>query len=612
MAGLFARWRIPMFAVLAMLLLLPGRALAIPVFANGQGVSCQTCHTTYPGMTRYGMMIMMSNFQLLKYHLQRQAFPTSMRVKITSFLANKSQAAQTQVADTSLLSGGFLGPNFTWYNEQHLIDTGQPGITEQAWLSWNGLLHGINSLQVGKFHTPFPFMPAHAWTLGSYLLATQPTGQNTFVPNDAHWGIAFNGMSNEFMYNVSYLAGAQPTQQALDFNPADSPRTLDFNVGYGGMSIPWSLGLVAMRGFAPLHDPLTNAFVGSDAFSRAGLYFGYQTDFWHLQTMYYHGFDAHPNLGERNVSMNGAMFELERDFGWRNHILVRYDVGSSDTLNRQYLVDVSHDIAPNIKLIGELGMGPGLRPQIGFGFGLAGPWQHGKRYITQAPPGQSGPLQVALVSASAPSSGMAGMSGVNMSGMKMSGMTMPGMKMTNAAAPTSMAASADPNLGARLVAANGCSGCHGAHFEGGLGPKLVGIEKRLSPVQIADFIAHPHAPMPSFGFSAGQIGDIVAYLSGLDGAGGTQPTVRFIPAAPGTHSRIEVRFPETPPTKVLVLPRMEMGGMKMGDDSFALHPDAHDPHLFVGTITFTMTGPWIVRIVYGTKHLDVPVTVGGS
>lgn len=172
-------------AAALILLACSARTDAIPVFANGQGVSCETCHTTFPGMTRYGMMVMMSNFQILNRHLQDRALPVAARVYITSLLANKNQPGSTMVSDLSLLGGGFLGRNFTWYGEQHFIDSGQIGATEQLWLSWNGLLHGTNSLQVGKFHTPFPFMPAHAWTIGNYLLATQTTGQNDFNPNDA-------------------------------------------------------------------------------------------------------------------------------------------------------------------------------------------------------------------------------------------------------------------------------------------------------------------------------------------------------------------------------------------------------------------------------------------
>ena len=567
-------------ATFLMLLCYPAVARAVPVFANGQGVSCETCHTTFPGMTRYGMMVMMTNFQILKRHLQDQALPISARLYITSYLANKNQPGSTTVSDLSLLSGGFLGRNFTYYVEQHVIDSGQIGQTEQAWVSWNGLFGGTNSFQVGKFHTPFPFMPAHAWTLGQYLLATQTTGQNDFNPNDARWGLAFNGMSNEFMYNLSFLTGSGPTGDALDYNGTAHPRTLDLNVSYGGMSTPFSVGVVGIAGSAPLHQGMFDTFAGKDGFTRYGLYFGYQTDAWHFQTMYYYGLDAHPDFNEFNVPLNGYFFEAERDLGWRNHVLLRYDVASSDTLNRQYVLDLSHNIQPNLAVIGEVAAGPNQRPQIGLQLAMAGPYESGKRFLLQ-----SG--EVKVVSASQPQVAATAV----------------------AAAPTG-----DADAGARLVQANGCTGCHGAVFQGGLGPALKGIEHKLSFDEIAAHIRNPKAPMPNFGFTPAQITNIVAYLSTLDGGSGAQsrPVVAFSPASPTTEATISVTFTGVAPKRVTAFPAMEMGNMGMHTNAVTLVASAHHPLVFTGRIEFSMGGPWSVRVDYDGKTLTVPIDVGSG
>lgn len=564
------------------------RADAVPVFANGQGVSCELCHTTFPGMTRYGMMVMMTNFQILQQHLQDQALPIAVRLYITSYLANHQQPGSTTVSDLSLLSGGFLGRNFTYYLEQHVIDSGQIGDTEQLWASWNGLLHGTNSLQVGKFHTPFPFMPAHAWTLGNYLLATQTTGQNDFNPNDARWGVAFNGMSNEFMYNFSYLTGSGPLGDALDYNSTRNPRALDANISYGGMATPFSIGLVGIQGQAPVHFGSTNLFDGEDPFTREGLYLGYQTDRWHFQSMYYHGFDARPGPAEFNVALNGYFFEAERDIGWRNHVLVRYDVASSDTLNRQYVLDLAHNLQPNLALIGQLQVGPQQRPQIGFQIAYAGPYEAGRRFIWHQP-GNDNAFGVGVVPVGVPLHGVAPLTG-----------------------GAAYAPSGDANAGAKLVEANGCTGCHGATFEGAIGPKLFGIEHQLDPAAIAMHIKSPTPPMPNFGFTDAQIADIVAFLSTLDGGMGnaTRPQVSFVPAVPTSTATIEVRFPGAPPAHVTALPIMQMGNTKMHSDTIVLTPSARDPHLFHGVVRFTMGGPWEVHVEYDGKTLDVPLTVG--
>jgi cytochrome c553 len=174
----------------------------------------------------------------------------------------------------------------------------------------------------------------------------------------------------------------------------------------------------------------------------------------------------------------------------------------------------------------------------------------------------------------------------------------------------SAAWAADGGAGASLVQSNGCAGCHGANLQGGVGPKLYGIEQRRSAAQIANAIANPKAPMPKYPLSAAQIADVVAYLSSLDGGGGT-PVATVSPAKPSSDATLTVRFPGTPPKHVSAVPSMEMGGSKMSSSRIALLPTA-DPHVWSGKISFSMGGPWTIDVIYDGKHLAVPVQVAGS
>ena len=564
-------------AVALFILMTHAMAFAVPPLANGQGVSCQTCHTTFPGLTPYGMMTMMSNFQNLDWKKQHQALPIALRMQIASILSNKDHPGQTQTKTLSLFAAGFLGRNVTYYAEQPIVDSGQPGVTEQLWLSWNGLFGGTNSLQVGKYHTPFPFMPAHGWTLSDYLLATQDSGQNTFEPNGSHWGAGFSGMSNEFMYNLAYLADESPVQRAFNYNRTNGPRTADLNVSYGGMTKPYTIGFVAMRGTAPLHDA-NHQFAGIDAFTREGLYYGYQNRTYLFQTMYYRGFDSQPEMGSDPAELRGFMFEAQRDFGWKDHVVLRYDVASSDSLNRQYVLSYAHHFAPNLKITGEVMMSPQRRPVIGLALDMAGPFVPGDRYIL----GPQGGIHVIPATASA-------------------------------AAAQAVAVSATPqpdaNAGAKLVQNNGCMGCHGAKFEGGIGPALYGLEHKLAPEQIADFIRHPRAPMPNFGLGETQINDIVAYISHLDGGiANDVPVVTWDPPAPLDSARMTVRFPGTPPRVVSVRAIMHMG-MGSHHADVAMQPTS-DPHVWQGLVHFTMGGPWHFELTYDGKVLEIPLNVG--
>ena len=109
---------------------------------------------------------------------------------------------------------------------------------------------------------------------------------------------------------------------------------------------------------------------------------------------------------------------------------------------------------------------------IGLALDFAGPWEQGKRFSAN---GDS-------VSAAAA--------------------TPPPIKAMTVG---EQAVNGDANAGAKLVQANGCEGCHGANLMGGgIGPKLYGTRTPHERREIADFIIHPRAPMPNFGFTTEQ------------------------------------------------------------------------------------------------------------
>ena len=189
--------------------------------------------------------------------------------------------------------------------------------------------------------------------------------------------------------------------------------------------------------------------------------------------------------------------------------------------------------------------------------------------------------------------------------------TAPGATTAPSAAPSG-APAGDANVGAKLVQANGCEGCHGAGLKGGgIGPALFGIERKLSADQIADFIRNPRPPMPNFGFKPDQVDDIVAYLSGLDGgATSSRPVVTFDPTAPTDMATVTVRFPGTPPKNVSVTPFIGMGSTTMPTSATQMTQSSSNPHVFTGRIVFSMGGPWTVRVQYDKQTMTVPLNVG--
>ncbi len=192
--------------------------------------------------------------------------------------------------------------------------------------------------------------------------------------------------------------------------------------------------------------------------------------------------------------------------------------------------------------------------------------------------------------------------------MKYRAIVLAGACLLSAAAP---AWAADANAGAKLTQTNGCMGCHGANFEGGAGPKLFGIEHRLSPAQIAAAISNPKPPMPKFPLTGAQVSDIVAYLSDLDGGvAHAAPVVSLSPASPSNRAELTIRFPGTPPKHVTAQPSMKMGGSSMNAPRVTLSATS-DPHVWRGKVTFDMGGAWTIDVNYDGQHISVPVHVTG-
>jgi mono/diheme cytochrome c family protein len=173
-------------------------------------------------------------------------------------------------------------------------------------------------------------------------------------------------------------------------------------------------------------------------------------------------------------------------------------------------------------------------------------------------------------------------------------------------------AAADSNAGAKLVAQNGCTSCHGAKFQGSPArfPALAGIEHRRSRDQIIQAIRSPKAPMPNYGFTQAQAGDIADYLSSLDGgASANNPVVTIAPEHPSAYADVTIRFPGAPPKSVTAVASMSMGHSPMNSPEVRFKPTS-DPHVYTGRIRFEMGGAWTIHIVYDGKTIDQPLVVG--
>ena len=471
--------------VLSAQLLRPQPAQAIPMFAKRTGASCGLCHTVFPGMTNYGMMVMMSNFSMLPYH-GAQGTGLSSFVLAGSYLSNPDgdpTPPKFFLDNLGLLNGGYIGPHFTYYLEQHIVDGGFIGGTDQFWVAYNELFSGSGSLQVGKFHTPFPFMPAHRITISPYETTSFTVGGNDFNEDDSHWGVTLGRMQGTMMYSIS----------ALGDNNLIGPGAFQlFGNGNHGLDVnlmtmsdnPFNFGVGLISGFAPP----ASAGAGFDRFNRTALYAQYipaQNTLMKLQELGKLQIDSDPFVSVVATNYHGDFVEAQYDLAHGNWGVLRWDDQNGPSPVFGATLDFIHQLTLNSKITVE---GRALNSGTRFGLSLewAGPWTH-RNVLAQPVLGT-----------------MPGMAGMDMSGSAQLSALDVALSRGDAAA------------GQHLFQSHRCEACHGVGGSGGgIGPRLVGAAGSLRPGQFYDYIKHPRAPMPDFHLDDADIADLVAYVVSL-------------------------------------------------------------------------------------------------
>ncbi len=471
----------------------PMPANAIPMLADRAGASCELCHTVFPGMTNYGMMVMMSNFSMLPYHAGTPTGFTSLVFEqdYTSNPDGQPAPPKFHTDNLGFLSGGFIGPHFTYYLEQHVIDGGFIGGTDQMWVSYNQLFGGTGALQFGKFHTPFPFMPAHRITMAPYATTNATQGENDFNEDDSHWGVTLSQMQGTMMYGVSVLGGNDLIGPGAFQLAGDHSHSIDLTLMTMSDN-PLNYGIGIIRGEAPVDD-------GFDAFSRSAVYLQFipaADRRLQIQAVGQIGSDADSSGAGTGSRTRGGFLEAQYLLAPRNWGVLRWDAQNGDSAVAGATLEFIHQLTPNTRFTVE---GRKLTTGTSFGaaFEWAGPWTRSHVLAT--------PI-------------MGSMPGMDMSGMNMNAMAGMNMSGTSAGASALVATlrTGDTSRGAALFRDHGCGQCHGAGGAGGVGaPALVGAARQLAPETIYDFIKHPRKPMPDFHLSDPEIADLVAYVDSL-------------------------------------------------------------------------------------------------
>ena len=387
-------------------LVAPEAALAIPVFANGQGgVNCGLCHTAVPYLNSYGRYVLMTNFSRgLNKHLQmmqNRSLPVALETTANASNPAAPLLPSVYSALVQFLSGGYVGTDVSYFASVPVVTGGFPaGSVDQIWGAYNGLSHGNGSLQIGRFPTPI-FAPwtSQSLSLSGYAVATLPVGLNGSTLADNRWGASYTQMGHlGLIGNVAFLNGTAPIERA--FSSGGEGTAWSGSIQYLSPESRWSGGFAGLRGSYPLPSG------ARDPYTRAAALVSYGGERYQLTAMGTIGHDKNPNDGS-SPSATSHGRSLESIYGplpWL-HVDLRYEqtddgLGNS-TVN--YISAAAFSLRPNLVFTVENLAGSGKRPAQKYQLLWAGPW-----YRDRFPRGTM-PSAIPVASAMPSSSAMPGM-----------------------------------------------------------------------------------------------------------------------------------------------------------------------------------------------------------
>ena len=156
--------------IVTMIVIVAGDMFAIPAFARKYSMSCKTCHSPFPYLKPYGNEFAANGFVLKDKDAPRyfvktgddrlsliRDFPVAVRIQgyVTYNEENNDQFDIGTPSAFKIMSGGSLTKDVSYY-AYYILESGEPGKIEDAWLMFNNLFNSELDLTVGQFQVSDP------------------------------------------------------------------------------------------------------------------------------------------------------------------------------------------------------------------------------------------------------------------------------------------------------------------------------------------------------------------------------------------------------------------------------------------------------------------------
>ena len=261
---------------LALLLLWPRPASALPTFAQAYGIDCSACHTMVPALNAYGRYIQSTAFGALDPAVLKRVIPIVVRESVsyrsTGKLDKLEPADKWTFGNLSVNLVGLLGKTFSYRLEQSLYSNNvSGGNTGHFWVSYNQIFGGDGHLVVGKFDPPAPPAFSYWQDMSGFSSSSIAVGQHAYQLGGQRWGVGFNYVpsgytTTPFKAQLAYLGNSPPMYNSSTFdsnNPytpggAGSDKAFQYKVAWARPDRPVEAGVYGAVGTYILSNGYVN------------------------------------------------------------------------------------------------------------------------------------------------------------------------------------------------------------------------------------------------------------------------------------------------------------------------------------------------------------------
>jgi hypothetical protein len=350
-------------ACLVLLLTLALRAEATPFFARTYDFSCQTCHSGFPRLNRFGLAFKANNFRIPGAEKSaplawQKTIPLATQI-VPTYQRFSPRPNVSQYTDTQLLAGGLLTRSTAFYIHHSLWIDDNP-LEFPSYEVWGQqVLDERNKVlfKIGQFELPYSYSPVtHLSTVFGPLLFGAALQGNDVRIGSAMRGVQFSGLLyDKARWYVAYGAPALLASGNLVGHRQFFGEFRDLFVRLSNRDLARNVGLFFYLTEPPRNpnDPKT-----MDRGQRYGLdatlhWRGFQ---FYLMALY--GEDRDPRGNGRRGFLRSGFFEVDKMLLPWLGMAARWDVQTTEINGNRAYADaktISLRFYPvqNLKLVAE-------------------------------------------------------------------------------------------------------------------------------------------------------------------------------------------------------------------------------------------------------------------